>query len=76
MIPQPTLPNINPLLEDNWFGQAPNNTQGSTLYTYRIDHRFSDKDRSMCVTIMASAHEVLPGANAMPTTDNIGVLGQ
>jgi hypothetical protein len=41
--PEPTLPNINPLLDNNWVGPDPNTSRQYTLST-RIDHRFSDRD--------------------------------
>lgn len=41
--PLPTHPQVNPLVDFNWWGPVPNNTRQWTLTT-RIDHRFSDKD--------------------------------
>ena len=41
--PKPTLPDVNPLLDNNWRGPDPNITRQWTTST-RIDHRFSDKD--------------------------------
>jgi len=41
--PLPTLPQINPLVEDNFFGPQPVRRRDWTV-TSRIDHRFSDKD--------------------------------
>ena len=42
--PQPTLPNINPNLDNNWQGPVPGWQRNWTVTT-RIDQRFSDKDR-------------------------------
>ena len=41
--PLPTLPNVNPLAGDNWYGTAPNDTREYT-YTMRFDHQFTDRD--------------------------------
>jgi hypothetical protein len=42
--PMPTLPEINPALNDNWVGPVPGWRRSWTTTT-RIDHRFSDKDQ-------------------------------
>jgi hypothetical protein len=42
--PMPTFPEVNPLVQSNWFGPGPNTARHWTLTT-RIDHRFSDKDQ-------------------------------
>jgi hypothetical protein len=42
--PLPTLPNVNPLIDLNWFGPQPNTTRQWTT-TARFDHRFSNKDQ-------------------------------
>lgn len=42
--PLPTLQDVNPLVENNWFGPVPNTTRQWTVTT-RIDHRFSDRDQ-------------------------------
>ena len=41
--PLPTLPNVNPLLGNNWYGLAPAFNIGYTTST-RFDHRFTPKD--------------------------------
>jgi hypothetical protein len=41
--PLPTAPNINPLVESNYFGPAPNH-QDTRTFTFRGDHRVGDKD--------------------------------
>jgi len=41
--PLPTLPDVNPLLENNWWGNYPSEGRNWTT-TVRIDHRFSDND--------------------------------
>ncbi|MBS1825845.1 MAG: TonB-dependent receptor [Acidobacteria bacterium] len=42
--PLPTQPNVNPLLDNNWFGPVPRTARQWTTTT-RIDHRISDKDQ-------------------------------
>jgi len=42
--PMPTLPDVNPLIDVNWWGLEPNWTKTYTITT-RIDHRFSDRDQ-------------------------------
>jgi hypothetical protein len=41
--PMPNLPNVNPLVGQNWVGQIPR-TLNQEVKTIRIDHRFSEKD--------------------------------
>jgi hypothetical protein len=41
--PKPILPNVNPLLDNNWWGPDPSLTRQWTSST-RIDHRLSDRD--------------------------------
>ena len=42
--PMPTLPDVNPLVDVNWWGLQPNQTNAHTVTT-RIDHRFGDRDQ-------------------------------
>jgi hypothetical protein len=42
--PLPTLPNVNPLVTDNFYGPQPVRRRDWTVTT-RIDHRFSDNDQ-------------------------------
>ena len=42
--PHPTLPEVNPLVANNYFGPQPNRRRDWTITT-RIDQRFSDKDQ-------------------------------
>ncbi len=41
--PMPTLPNVNPLIAPNWFGNAQTTINDDT-YAGRIDHHFTDRD--------------------------------
>lgn len=43
LTPAPTLPEVNPLIAPNWFGDARTLQNDSTMAA-RIDHRFSDRD--------------------------------
>lgn len=42
--PLPTLPDVNPMVSNNWFGVSPSNQDHRTT-TLRFDHRVSDKDQ-------------------------------
>ncbi|MEK7407889.1 MAG: TonB-dependent receptor [Acidobacteriota bacterium] len=42
--PMPTHPEVNPLLDNNWWGPVPNERRNWTI-TSRIDHRFSERDQ-------------------------------
>jgi hypothetical protein len=42
--PLPTMPNVNPLVENNWFGPVPDTSRQWTTTT-RIDHRFTENDQ-------------------------------
>ena len=41
--PMPTHPEVNPLLDYNWWGSVPSTTRNYTVTT-RIDHRFTEND--------------------------------
>lgn len=45
VLPEPTFPDRNPLIEDNWFGPSVDKRSEYTVTT-RIDHRFSDNDNA------------------------------
>ena len=42
--PEPTLPAVNPMVADNWFGLGLNNRLEDTI-SARFDHRLSDRDQ-------------------------------
>jgi hypothetical protein len=42
--PVPTLPNVNPLVANNYYGQVPLSNRNHTE-TFRIDHRVTDRDQ-------------------------------
>jgi hypothetical protein len=44
VVPLPTDPGVNPLVANNYFGPAPTNSDQRT-FTFRADHRLSDKDQ-------------------------------
>jgi hypothetical protein len=77
VIPTPTYPERNPLLENNWFGIAPDTTNQWTATT-RIDHRFSEADQFYVRHTEGSSLRVYdPYAwlSNVPTTDLIGNMG-
>lgn len=71
-IQMPTFPERNPLLESNWFGAAPNNTNDYTI-TNRLDHRFTDKD-NLYARFNYGGHIRAYQVECMPTRDNIACL--
>lgn len=42
--PEPTLPDVNPLVDNNWWGPVPNTNRQWTI-SARLDHAIGDKDR-------------------------------
>ena len=77
VIPDPTYPGRNPLLEPNWFGPAPNKTNELTV-TARIDHRFTDNDQFYARHTegrMDRIHDPYAYLGNVPTTDLIGNMG-
>jgi hypothetical protein len=77
VIPTPTYPDRNPLLENNWFWVAPDTTNQWTV-TARVDHRFTDKDQFYVRHTEGSSLRIYDPyawlAN-VPTTDLIGNMG-
>ena len=67
--PTPTLPQVNPLVANNWFGPVPNPQRQETI-TFRIDQRFSDRDQFYGRYTNGHSYFITP--IAMPTT--IGVV--
>ncbi|MEK7408874.1 MAG: carboxypeptidase regulatory-like domain-containing protein [Acidobacteriota bacterium] len=77
VIPEPTFPDRNPLLENNWFGPAPDDTKQLTVTT-RFDHRFTDRDPFYVRHTEGRSYRIYDPyawlAN-VPTTDLIGNMG-
>jgi hypothetical protein len=44
IMPEPTFPNVNPMVANNWYGQVPSLTN-DYMVTSRIDQRISDRDQ-------------------------------
>lgn len=44
LTPMPTMPDVNPLVENNWFGTVPNTNRQWTT-SLRVDQNFTDNDR-------------------------------
>ncbi len=68
--PLPTLPDVNPLIASNWYGNAATR-QNDWTWATRIDHRFSEKD---VVYGRYSKNYILSdspfSSSAIPLTDN------
>lgn len=69
LTPLPTLPNVNPLLSSNWFGNAATLQRDNTT-SIRIDHRFSQKDLVYGRFSNNSYLNDGPFAGAVPLTSN------
>src|SRR5882762_31781 len=71
VVPAPTFPDRNPLLENNWFGAGPDSTRDYTL-TERIDHRFRDQDQ-VYARFTYGGHNRIWDAynNTVPTLDKV-----
>lgn len=78
VVPEPTFGNRNPLLEDNWFGPAPNDAREFTVTT-RFDHRITDRDQ-FYVRHTEGRHSRLSASYAslgnVPTLDGVGNFGR
>jgi hypothetical protein len=70
VMPTPTFPDRNPLLEPNWFGPGENNTNQWTI-TERFDHRFSDKD-TFYARYSQGGQDRLYISQCLPTNDKVG----
>ncbi|MBI3279808.1 MAG: carboxypeptidase regulatory-like domain-containing protein [Acidobacteria bacterium] len=67
--PEPTLPNVNPLVEGNWIGPHRNVNRNWTV-SARFDHRFSDKDHFYARLTAGDLFRAYPdGATLLPSTD-------
>jgi len=71
VVPPPTFPERNPLLESNWFGPAPDETRQWTV-TERVDHRFATSDNAF-VRFTYGGHNRIwdPYSNTVPSLDKI-----
>jgi len=65
--PEPTLPDVNPLVASNYFGLAPNNRRDYTLTT-RFDHRLSDKDQVFLRFSYGKSGSFVLSSNGSPIT--------
>lgn len=64
--PVPTLPEINPLVGSNWWGQVLNNSLQWTVTT-RVDHRLSDRDQ-LFFRYTSGVREIFNQRGASPVT--------
>lgn len=83
--PAPSLPAVNPMVADNWFGLGLNNRMEDTI-TSRFDHRLSDRDQLFVRyshgyrqgTLQQGAGPItldkLANGNSQNFTDDSGVL--
>jgi hypothetical protein len=66
--PLPTNPEVNPLVDNNWYGPVPAPQRQRTI-TVRIDHRFSDRDQFYARYTKGDSYKVVP--NAIPMLNGI-----
>ncbi len=66
--PLPTNPEVNPLVDNNWYGQVPS-PQRQRTFTARFDHRFSDRDNFYARYTKSDDSRVVP--NGMPMLNGI-----
>lgn len=71
VLPLPTLPNVNPLVGNNYSAPNPNN-QDQYTWSARFDHRFSDYDQIYGRITNSMATTLRPAANGVPTLDGFG----
>ena len=69
-LPLPNLPNVNPLVGNNYFGPRPDSTNEWTI-TGRFDHQITEKDR-MYVRLTDSSSDRLRASKAPVTLDGGG----
>jgi hypothetical protein len=68
--PAPTLPQVNPLVESNFFGPQPDRRRDWTVTT-RIDHRFSERDQFYGRYTQGKYH-LFQNFNSITALNNVG----
>jgi hypothetical protein len=71
LIPQPNIPNANPLVTPNYSGAAPTSTDQFT-WSARLDHRFSTKDQLWTRLTNSLSNTYQPAANGVPMLNGFG----
>jgi len=77
VLPEPTFADRNPLLENNWFGTSPDDTNELTVTT-RIDHRITDNDQFYARHTEGRVdrhYAIYSTSGNIPTTNGIGNWG-
>jgi len=69
-LPLPNLPNVNPLVSNNYFGPRPDSTDEWTI-SARFDHQIGEKDR-LYVRLTDSSSDRLRASKLPATTDGGG----
>ena len=71
VLPDPTFPDRNPLLEPNWFGAGPDSTRDYTV-TERLDHRFTEHDQAYARFTYGGHNRTWDAYNnTVPTLDKV-----
>lgn len=71
LIPEPNIPNANPLVTPNYSGAAPTSTDQFT-WSLRLDHRFSEKDQLWVRLTDSLSDTYQPAANGVPMLNGFG----
>jgi len=71
ILPEPTKPNVNPLVANNYTAPNPN-IQNQYTYSMRFDHRFTDSDLVYGRATKANGSTYRPAYNGVPTATGFG----
>jgi hypothetical protein len=71
VIPEPNIPNANPLVTPNYSGAAPTSTDQFT-WSLRLDHHFSAKDQLWARLTNSLSNTYQPAANGVPMLNGFG----
>jgi hypothetical protein len=70
ILPLPTMPYVNPLVGNNYFGPSPNNRTDQTG-TLRVDHRLSEKDQFFVRYMQGFTDQVLANGGTSPVATDL-----
>lgn len=71
VLPMPNIPNVNPLVSNNYSGANPR-MEDQYTWSARFDHRFSDKDLVYGRITNSMATTIRPASGGVPTLDGFG----
>jgi len=71
VVPEPNIPNANPLVTPNYSGAAPTSTDQFT-WSLRLDHHFSTKDQLWVRLTDSLSNTYQPASNGVPMLNGFG----